>query len=86
MTPNFILFLPPIYIAEIKILRKGTAELIVHNEIKYQKLRATPYRSYWHCLTLGCSAYLILKDLKGGQLVKCKTHNAECFTNNSYKQ
>ncbi|XP_013101994.2 modifier of mdg4 isoform X2 [Stomoxys calcitrans] len=59
---------------EIKILKLGTVEYILHNGAKYQKTRATPYRSYWFCLTLDCPAYLVLNDLKGGQLMKYQRH------------
>lgn len=64
---------------EIRITKCGKVECIDFSGKKYQKIRSTAFRSYWTCLTRNCPAYLILSDLKGGQLIKCKTHLNECF-------
>lgn len=68
-------------ILEIQILKLGSVEYILYNGLKYQKKRSMAYRSYWFCVTLNCPAYLVLSDLKGGQLIKCKSHLTECLAN-----
>ncbi|XP_037885528.1 uncharacterized protein LOC119635057 [Glossina fuscipes] len=59
-------------------LQSSNLEYMCLDGAKYRKLRATPYRSYWYCVTPNCPAYVVLCDLKGGSLKKFKIHNDDC--------
>lgn len=69
----------PMAVAETHfIINSQTGDVLMFNGRMHRKIKGRAYRSYWLCLTDGCSGKIMLNDLKGGSISEIDAHHQHC--------